>query len=295
MSDPEESQEHKQSLQTNPTSRNLKGRRALQLLGLRKGRVLFVLIIVVVLFGGMASIQHWFVREQLKNTTKQQLRAWAGDVAKEIVVKNTWDMEGYRRASVTVPAWCVVATNGLVIDIEGFIPGLFGAVEMPDESVYRAPKTVITSVGEKWRLFARKVVGGVVIVGICSPENDAEADAKLLFNISRLGSTITEAESARSREIDFIVDYAVIGSAGELKADWGGVPLKTDANSLPPANDDLTSLSCAGKPYVFYCQPVLDMAGGRVGAVMVSKDTTLKQRHWRCRIDSILGSSQAPQ
>jgi hypothetical protein len=278
MNEPTDTQAEKQPEQTGASKRYFRALRILQLLRKRRGRLLIAFVIVVLLFAGMAMTQHWFVHAQLYETTKQELGSWAAEVSKEIVFKDKWDLEGYRRASITAPRWYVVTKDGLIVDIEGFIPGLFGRVELPDESVYSAPQTIVSAVGEKWRLFGRKVTGGIVLVGICSSEDTSDADAKLVSNAAKFGSTLAEAESTSSREIDFIVDYAVVSSAGELKADWGGLPLKTDAHALPLPPNHLAPLTSGGKPYLLYFRPILDSAGRQVGAVIIPKDMTLEKK-----------------
>src|ERR1039458_7248034 len=163
MNEPTDIPEEKLPEQTGASNRYFRALRILQLLRKRRGRLLIAFVIVVLLFAGMAMTQHWFVHAQLYETTKQELGAWAAEVSKEIVFKDKWDLEGYRRASITAPAWHVVTKDGLIIDIEGFIPGLFGHVEFPSESDYGGPQTVMSAIGEKWRLFGRKITGGIVV------------------------------------------------------------------------------------------------------------------------------------
>lgn len=278
MNEPTDLPEEGQPERSGTSKRYFKARRVLQLLRKSRGRLFIALVTLVLVFAGMAVTQHWFVHAQLYETTKQELGAWAAEVTKEIAFKDKWDLEGYRRASITAPGWHVVTKNGLIVDIEGFIPGLFGHVELPDESVYGAPQTVVSAVGEKWRLFGRKVTGGIVVVGICSTENASDADAKLVSNAAKFGSTLAGAESIYSREIDFNVDYAVVSSAGELKTAWGGLPLKTEVRALPLPPDHLASLTSGGKPYLLYFQPILDSGGRQVGTVIVPKDMTLERK-----------------
>ena len=278
MNEPADIPEEKQPKQSGASRRYFRARRILQLLRKRRGRLLIAFFIVVLLFAGVAMTQHWFVHTQLYETTKQELGAWAAEVTKEIAFKDKWDLEGYRRASITAPAWHVVTKDGLIVDIEGFIPGLFGHVELPDASVYSAPQTVVSAIGEKWRLFGRKVTGGIVVVGIRSPGNVSEADAELVANAAKFGSTLAEAESTSSRQIDFDVDYAVVSAAGELKAAWGGLPLKTEAHGLALPPNHLAPLTSGGKPYLLYIQPILESSGRQVGVVIIPKDMTLERK-----------------
>ena len=278
MNEPAAIPEEKQPEQSDASKRYFRAFHILQLLHKRRRLLIAFLIIGLLFAAGMAMIQHWFVHAQLYKNTKQELGTWAAEVTKEIVFKNKWDLEGYRRASITVPRWYVVTIDGLIIDIEGFIPGLFGHVELPGESIYSAPQTVVSPVGEKWQLFGRKVTGGIVVVGICSPENTSDANAKLVANATKFGSTLATAQSTRSREIDLDVDYAVVSSAGELKTAWGGLPLKTEAHALPLPADHLAPLTSGGSPYLLYFQPILDSSGRQIGAVIIPKDMTLERK-----------------
>ena len=278
MNEPAAIPEEKQSEQSDASKRYFRAFHILQLLHKRRRLLIAFLIIGLLFAAGMAMIQHWFVHAQLYKNTKQELGTWAAEVTKEIVFKNKWDLEGYRRASITVPRWYVVTIDGLIIDIEGFIPGLFGHVELPGESIYSAPQTVVSPVGEKWQLFGRKVTGGIVVVGICSPENTSDANAKLVANATKFGSTLATAQSTRSREIDLDVDYAVVSSAGELKTAWGGLPLKTESHALPLPADHLAPLTSGGSPYLLYFQPILDSSGRQIGAVIIPKDMTLERK-----------------
>jgi hypothetical protein len=278
MNEPADIPEEERPGQSAASKRYFRVLHILQLLRKRRRLLIAFLIMVLLFAAGMAVSQHWFVHAQLYETTKQELDAWAAEVTKEIGFKEKWELEGYRRASITVPRWYVVTRDGLIIDIEGFIPGLFGHVELPDESVYSAPQTVVSTVGEKWQVFGRKVTGGIVLVGICSPENASDADAKLVSNAAKFGSTLAAAESTFSREIDFNVDYAVVSSAGELKTAWGGVPLKTEAHALPLPAHHLAPLTSGGKRYLLYFRPILDSGGRQVGAVIIPKDMTMERK-----------------
>jgi len=265
------------AVQSGGGKRYLRARRVFQSLRKRSRRLLLGSLLLAAAFASLAIIQHWFVHAQLYRTTGQQLGAWAAQVVDEIAYKDKWDLGGYRQASIIAPSWNVLTKDGHIIDLEGFIPGLFGTVEPLDESVYSAPNTVKTEVGEKWRLFGRKFLGGLVIVGICSPENETDADTKLLANAAKFGSTLEQALSVRSREIDFEVDYAVVSSTGELKAAWGGIPLKANPRAVPISSDHMAPFDSSGKSYLLYFQRVLDGRGQDVGTIIIPKEMGFEQ------------------
>ena len=253
----------------------------LRILRKRGGRFFLAFVCLAIVFAGMAILQHWFVHKQLYQTTKQELTSWAEQVVSEIAYKDKWDLAGYRRAAIMVPGWFVVTKNGLIVDIEGFIPGLFGKVELPNERIFDAPQTIISTIGETWRLFGRKVVGGSVIIGICDPNNVTDADKTLLEYAGKFGSTLDQAASLNPREIDYDIEYAVITSDGELKAALGGVPIETNPHALPISYDHLVSLISNSKLYLLYCQPIRDSHGEEVGTVILPKEMGLEQEALR--------------
>jgi hypothetical protein len=253
--------------------RRLKARLILKLLRRRAGRLLLSLLILVVLFAGMGALQHWSVQDQLRRATKRQLALWANQVVNEIAYKDKWVLVGYRRASISAPSWMVVAADGLLIDIEGFTPGVLGPAQMPNESLFASPQTIATPLGETWRLFAKKLQGGTVVLGSESPENLATTDTKLLANADKFGSTLDKATSTSSREVDSEIDYVVLTDKGDITAAWGGVPLQTEPRSLPGALDQLSPLVVDGKPYVVYTEAIRNNTRQSVGTVIIPKDT----------------------
>jgi len=137
--------------------RYLKARSVFQALRKRRGRLLIALIGLAVIFSGVAAIQHWFVHRQVYHTASQELSSWAEQVADEVAYRDKWDLEGYRQSAIPVPAWYVLTRDGLVIDIEGFIPGIFGRVYGMDDSIFTEP-TSLQPRGEAWRLSQRPLV-----------------------------------------------------------------------------------------------------------------------------------------
>ena len=242
----------------------------------RKRIVPFAVIGLV--FVCLALCQHWFFHEQIYSTASQELASWAVQIADEIAFKTKWDLNGYRNAAPIVPSWFVVTEDGFVIDIEGFIPDLFGKVEPLDDSIFNSPKTVLTPTGETWRVFGRRVGGGAVIVGIYSPDEIKTVDAMLLKNAAKFGTTIKEATSIKTREIDYDVDYAVVTNDGEIKFAIGGVPLKINPQSLLHLSKGTTPFVSNGKPYLLYSKALLNPENQRVGMVIIPKDMSLEQQ-----------------
>lgn len=246
------------------------------LLRKRSGRLLLAFLFLTLVFVLAAVVQGWFVREELDRTTKQELATWAADVAKEVAYKDKWDLSGYRNASILAPNWHIITKDGLIVDEEGFLPGLLGKVELPSQTIFEKPETVTTSVGESWRLFGRKMNGGYVVVGMLSTADTNNADALLRTNADRFGSTLESAVAASSRQIDIGVDYAVVGADGEMENVWGGVPLKTTPLNITATGDRLTTLTSGGATYWVLHYPIVDLHGQSVGEVIIQQNMGLE-------------------
>jgi hypothetical protein len=244
-----------------------------------RGRLLAYCCVLAVIFSAIGLVQHWFIHREVERAAIQELAAWAEKVGAEIAYRRKWDLSGYRNAAISCPSWYVVAQDGLVVDIEGDIPWVFGRVEIINDFIYGSPQTVVSSVGETWRLLAKKLDGGIVILGIVSPQTMREADRELVKNIRKFGSTLKKASSTQSREIDWDVDYAVLRSTGEIESAFGGVPLRARLDELPVivGKKGTVIVSHSGNSYRLYSQPILDANRRPVGTIIVPQDMTLEQ------------------
>jgi hypothetical protein len=163
-------------------------------------------------------------------------------------------------------------------------------VEPPAESIFSAPQTVSTPVGEKWRLFGRKVQGGFVVVGIYPPHGTASEDTNLVANARKFGSTIQDALSIHSREIALEVDYAIVTSEGDLKAAWGGIPLKLIHPPFPTPVDHLLQVRAKVSTTLAYFLPIKDKSGAEVAAVIIPKDVQFVHQAVEHKTISTVGS-----
>jgi hypothetical protein len=247
----------------------------------RRGRLTLALATLVGLFACLAVLQHRFVHSQVNAATRRELESFAAQITSELAYSNKWDLAGYRRASIVAPRWFILTHDGLIVDIEGFIPGIFGRASKLDEKIFQSPQTVETEVGEKWRLFGRKLNGGEVVLGISSYLNIADADEKLTKEALTFGVTIEQAAAVKSREIDFSVDYAAISDAGELKAAWGGVPLKIDPQPMIRALNSGVPFQSGRESYFLFSKEILNEAKEPIATVVVVKDVTAEQQTLR--------------
>src|SRR5262249_23467958 len=86
--------------------------------------------LIVILLGAQFLLVRW----RLSRAVRAQLDTSAARVTAELrYVGDRWNVHGFRSAYFEVDNWYVVGIDGLIIDIEGFLPGLVTRVEVPPE------------------------------------------------------------------------------------------------------------------------------------------------------------------
>jgi len=235
------------------------------------------------LFSALAAAQFLFVRYQLFSTAWSDAAESATQVADQIVTSNRLDMEAVRNAFFPVREWYVVGMNGTVIDLEGTYPGIVGSVTLPLETVFRAPQTYISAYGETWRLFAKKLNGGTVIVGISGPSDFADPDAKLLANAAKFGSTLDGAVQVNPKKVDDMIEYAVLDQEGNLRNAWGRLPLRTTPGSLSKLLAE-REVVLGGKHYILASKTAVDLTHKPLAVVLVPREVTAERNALRSQM-----------
>jgi hypothetical protein len=185
--------------------------------GIRKRATGFILLALLFLIVGL--LQYAFVNYQLRKTTTLGLNESTDEIANEIYKSDKWDLKSYEQADYPISSWYVLSSNGLLIDNEVPIPELlsfFHFVEFPTNLFTEGPHTILLSespqtitseVGGQYRLLARKILGGIVIVGmdIEEPTNNSCAecmDERLAINLAKFGTNLDTAIAVPTREIN---------------------------------------------------------------------------------------------
>ncbi|MGD0410499.1 MAG: ATP-binding protein [Verrucomicrobiota bacterium] len=237
---------------------------------------------LAVLFTLCALGQYAYVTRNIRATTVAELAAEAGRVRQELAFTNSWNLAGFRRAEFAAGNYFVFTQDGFQIEVGEFIPGLIDHVALIDDSMYEKPKTVVTAVGEKWRLFGKRVQGGRVVVGLLDLDDALQdldrADRVILEEMAKFGQTLDEAKQVRTRNIEAALDYAVADDSGELEAATSFVPLRILSGPILNASDTGSAVRTSGKTYFLLRTSILDGSGKPVGQIVTSKDVTFGER-----------------
>jgi hypothetical protein len=238
--------------------------------------------VLAALFTVCALGQYAYVTRQIRVATVAELESSAGRIRQELAFTNSWNLSGFRRAEFAAGNYFIFTQDGFQIEMGEFIPGLIERVALIDDSTYERPKTVVTPVGEQWRLFGKKVQGGLVVVGILDLDDALQdldrADRAILNETAKFGQTLDEAERVGTRSIAATKDYAVVDDSGELKAATGFIPLRILSGPILDAAGKESTVKVGGKSYFLLRDSILDRSGKPVGQIVIAKDVTAGER-----------------
>lgn len=211
----------------------------------------------------------WFSSRQITTQIDAELHRDAAAMRKELPFTGHWDLTSYRRSDPHVAQWMIEARDGTVIDVDGFIPGIFGSVQAVP-AFYDHPSTLQSNLGETWRIFSRRVSGGTVVVGVQDPGNLNAADTLLLASSAAFGDNLDQARHTRPNRIDWKVETALITSTGQLESMLGGIPIATATpEALTPAS---FNRRINGASYRVRREPIVSPRGEPAGLVFVYRD-----------------------
>jgi hypothetical protein len=253
-------------------------------------RIIRFAFVFAILFSLCAVAQFWFVKHQTRATIEANLEAAANLIQQEINYTNRWNLASYRRADFEGEYYYIFTSDGFQIETGIFLPGLISHVALIDESIFDGPKTIITPLGETWRLLARHVSGGLVVLGILNLDDNlkdlSSADEALLTSGGKFGFTIAQAIKVKSRELDSRVDYAVISDSGDVESasNYSGIPLRVFSGPVVGLSSKFTHVSAERKSYILHRKPILDDTGKLVGQIVIPKDVTAEQRIVRSQV-----------
>jgi hypothetical protein len=234
-----------------------------------------ILLFFAGLFIIVAVLQYAFIRHRINATVNEQLVNQAGRVEEIFERNKRLDLGTLRRAVPQASRFIILGPDATFIDVHGFVRGTVTYADLPAGLTYDKPFVMKSSLGEEWHLFARKVKGGLVIVGASGFESTPDIDERLIETSKRFGDTFETALFPDFGFEDATVNYAVLDDNGILWSDYGGIPLKTKKSPLVLGAGN-PSITVAGRPYFFLKEPIMDEARHQIGTIVVLTEVTLE-------------------
>lgn len=221
---------------------------------------------------------------------KQYLNITAVSVSKDFEYSNgTWNTNKYLSDTTTpseIPLY-IFSLDGFLIDRRNVISGFLDTSNFAYASSFTTPETIISPIGEKWRVFSYRIERdgqekGVILLGYFDPVGrlEKDIDAVLLANAQMVDSQIMVASEVLDgtqivdKDIDHNISFEVIDTFNRSHKSISGPPAYIDKSYLQDAlrRKDFAVVTDAGtqKKYMLYVQPIL-ASGETVGIIAVGK------------------------
>jgi len=231
------------------------------------------LLIIVIFFICVGFIQYYFVQYQLYKNVENELQNAANKITYELTGANGWETENFRHSMNDYSNWHIIDTSGIIIDIEGFIPNIVGKITPPAEKVFQQPQTVTSAFRENWRVLARHLDSGYVILGIRQPSGQNNDDSLLYSNISIFGTSLQRALKVPMVKIDENIETAIISSHNNLLFMWGGIPLKSQILTSEYQTPHYQKLVTQKDVNYLFFKPVISLNNNKpIGVIIVYKN-----------------------
>lgn len=232
-------------------------------------------LIFAVLFSLSATSQYLFIENQINKARTSDFDAWSEELKTLLNFTTKWDLHAFRQAEWLAPSCCLVTKSGLLLDVEGFVPGLITEAALPEGLSYDQPLDITSEVGETWRVLALKIEDGTVILGTCGTNAVQGVDNLLKENAKCFGRSLDKASKVRPREIDRNIDYCVIDKSGRLLWAIGGIPLRVRTLCPIGSTDTVFYTTQDEKPYAVMSTPIFGTSSNAVGNLIIPRDETV--------------------
>jgi hypothetical protein len=244
-------------------------------------RLRLTMLFFALLFSLSAIAQYLFIKSQLARARTSQAETWGAEINRGIGYSSKWNLKEFRQADWQAPSAFIFATNGVLVEVDGFTPGLMPPVSLPSGLDYGHPKNYVSGIGETWRLLAKRIQGGTVILGVSYVYNLAIDDEKLLSEANKFGATLETASNIHTRDIATEIEYCVVDDSGDLQYAIGGIPVKAETTILTTTSTQLRNVVVDVNSYSLYTMPILDSSNSPVGTITIPINTTSEHKTLR--------------
>jgi hypothetical protein len=168
-------------------------------------------------------------------SARSRLSQWAEEISKHLAYLERWNLTRFRQADLSARSYCLLDSNGLSIDIQGFGPAMELRVSL-DEQPPGLRTVTVPETGETWRLFVKQLSDGILILGVSPPEDITDVDKRLEENAKRFGSSLETALRLSTSEVDRNLEYTIVDRNQRLRFALGGIPLRIVPSKSFPFN-----------------------------------------------------------
>jgi hypothetical protein len=223
------------------------------------------IILFTAIFIFAVIIQFAFRWYERGTEARNRLRAAAEDISKRIDYAERWELARLWRTDIIAGSYCVADNDGLIINIQGFIPVMGFRVSL--NKLSPGMRTVIVpETGETWRILVKPLIGGTVILGISPPQEVTNVDERLRANAELFGSSLEDALIIQNEQVDMYMEYAIVDDSQKLRYAIGAIPLRILQKPIYPSKGGEV-IDEAGLNYGIFSQAIRDKQARTVGTI----------------------------
>lgn len=249
------------------------------------GHVVFFALLFGAFFALTSAAQYVFVRHTSLSVIRADLKESAANVSKATAYDDGIDPAQYVNAYFDAWDFIAVLSDGSILNVwVGLgrpISEVLPPVRCPilTDAAFDEPVTAIyeteTIRPETWTIRAKRLEGGLVIVGLSSHFQIASSDEVLVENLERFGDSIKSAARVNLSQLDARLAFAVIDDANKLIFSANRFPLKTNPMMLAKMSTTGRELISGGRTYYIDENPLTDIRNHPVGSIVGFMDITL--------------------
>ncbi len=238
-----------------------------------------------VFFSITAVAQYLFVDAQTEDVLNTDRQRDAAELNDALAYDGGFDAARYAKTQVDATNFVIVLNDGSIIDLSPEVSGppisILPPVRSPilSDAAFTAPVNISyrngSKIAEKWRIFARKLDRGYVIVGTSEYDNAVLSDDQFSANLDLFGETLTTAaKHTPAKYVDKVLSWVLVDERGTLVNGLGRLPLKTDAMQIGRASSGSPYRKSGDKIYYLSFMPLTDKGGNQVGTILLFDDVT---------------------
>lgn len=241
------------------------------------------------------------IRSLALDDMKRYLKTTAASVSEDFAYsKGIWNTNAYL-SDTTTPSehpLYIFSLDGFLIDRMNVIGGFLDTSNFAYASSFMTPETIISPIGEHWRVFSYPVKRdgqdmGVILLGFFEPagRSEKDLDAVLLANAQMVDRQITvtggvlDGTQIVDKELEHNISFEIIDTFNRSHKSIGGPPAHIDRSYLQDAlkHEDFWVATdvWSQKKYLLYVQPIL-VDRKTVGIVAMGKELS--------QLDQMLGN-----
>lgn len=257
------------------------------------GQIKWFALFLGVFFALSSAAQYLFVSHTTQNKITTELKENARLLSKAIDYKDQVDPNNYFKAELNVRNFISILKDGSILETDLGPENPLRELHLPAHCPFTpaalvsgpisAPYKSETIGEETWTVAAKRVEGGVVIVGFSALDEIPAAKSKLIENLALFGDDLSEPSRQSRNKMDNNLSWAIVDDAARLVDANGRLPLKTDAMLVGQMfmSNRPSEIERGDKLYQIGYSPLRDVSGQGVGTIIQLMDITLERSEMR--------------